>query len=295
MDGAPDVQNFQAPRQIPLSRVGVRSVRKPVRIQRPDREDVRHAVAEFNLFVDLPAQLKGTHMSRNVEALADVLDEEIGSETRSLENMCRRIVQRLLEKHDYAAKAFVEAKTDMFLTQKNPGGKDTIERYELHAAATGDRDGPIARQVGVRVVGMSACPCAMETARFKFAAEGKMPNPDIPFITHNQRNVVTLELGLQEGEDVEAAQLVAIAEASLSAPTFELLKRGDEGDLVIRAHENPKFVEDVVRDALHFTVEAFPELPDDAYLFISSDAEESIHKHNAYAECTTSFGAIRNA
>ncbi len=277
---APDVQALDAPRPIHLTRVGVRGVKKPVTVHRP-RQKPHGVVATFDLFVDLPKTQKGTHMSRNLEALADVLDEEVvGRESPALEDLCLRLAGRLLEKHDYASHAQVHAEADYFLTRKNPGGKPTVEAYRLIADAEAVRNGPRRRRVGVEVVGMSACPCAMETVRHKL---GPRVPADLPFITHNQRNRVTLLLDVPEGSDVEAADLVDLCESGLSAPTFELLKRGDEGDLVLQAHESPRFVEDVVREVLHRVQAAYGSFAG-SEAFVSSEAEESIHKHNAYAE-----------
>ncbi len=290
---SPDVQAAAAPRPYKLTRVGVRKVRKPVTVHRPG-QDPHGVVAEFDMFVDLPSTQKGTHMSRNLEALADVMDEEIvGKEARSLENLCRRLALRLLDKHEYAQDADCRARADLFLMRQNHGGKDTLEAYKLEAEAFAVRDGPITRRIGVEVVGMSACPCAMETARHKFEQAGTPANEDIPFITHNQRNRVTLRIDVPEDHDVEAADLVTLCEEALSAPTYGLLKRGDEGDLVIQAHEAPKFVEDVVREALHLVKAKYTELPDATAVFASSEAEESIHKHNAYAERGTTLGELR--
>ncbi|HJQ93003.1 MAG TPA: GTP cyclohydrolase MptA, partial [Candidatus Thermoplasmatota archaeon] len=297
---SPDVQAAEPPRPYRLTRVGVRGVKKPVTVHRPGME-AHGVVATFDLFVDLPKTQKGTHMSRNLEALADILDEEVALEAPSLENLCRRLAVRLLEKHDYASHAHVKAEADYFLTRTNPGGKPSVENYRLLAeaeafrsaakGAKGARSRPprTARRVGVQVVGMSACPCAMETVRHKLGA--KVPK-DLPFITHNQRNRVTLVLDVPGEADVEAADLVQLCEDSLSAPTFELLKRGDEGDLVLQAHHNPRFVEDVVREVLHKAADRYRALGDAVKVFVSSEAEESIHKHNAYAERTTTFGDL---
>ena len=290
----PDVQAEAAPHPYRLARVGVKGVRKPVRVHRPDQEP-HDVTASFDLFVDLPSHQKGTHMSRNLEALADVLDQEIvDREARSLENLCARIAACLLDKHDYADDAYVRAEAAFFLPRLNPGGKPSLEGYDLVAEASAVRGSVPRRRIGVRVVGASACPCAMEVARHKFAEQGTPVPDDLPFITHNQRNHVTLSLDLPEGDDVEAADLVDVCEASLSAPTYEYLKRGDEGDLVIQSHHDPKFVEDVVREALHLVQERFPDLPAETCLFASSEAEESIHKHNAYAERTTTLGELRS-
>ncbi len=290
-DAAPDVQNFDASRPFKLTRVGVKGVKKPVKVHRPER-DAHDVSATFDLFVDLPKTQKGTHMSRNLEALADILDEEIvDRSTRSLENLCARIAEALLDKHDYAHDANVRATADFFLTRKNPGGKPTVEAYGLIAEAFAERGRPTNRRLGVRVIGASACPCAMETARFEFAQKGIEIPEDVPFITHNQRNIVTLWVDVPEGEDIEAATLVDLAEDALSAPTHGYLKRGDEGQLVIQSHHDPKFVEDVVRETLHLVVERL-NLGDEAQVFASSEAEESIHKHNAYAERRTTISEL---
>lgn len=295
---SPDVQASAAPRPYKLTRVGVRNVRKPVTIHRPGQEP-HGVVADFDMFVDLPSTQKGTHMSRNLEALADVMDEEIvGKEARSLENWCRRLVLRLLEKHDYAEDAHCAASADLFLMRQNHGGKDTLEAFRINAEAFAERNGgepKVRRRIGVEVVGMSACPCAMETARHKFAQAGTPATEDIPFITHNQRNRVKLCIEWPGDNDIEAAELVDLCEAALSAPTYGLLKRGDEGDLVIQAHESPKFVEDVVREVLHLAAKKFVDLPDEAVVFTSSEAEESIHKHNAYAEQQVTMAELRSA
>jgi GTP cyclohydrolase-4 len=290
----PDVQAAEAPRPYRLTRVGVRAVKKPVTVHRPGAKPTG-VVATIDLFVDLPKTQKGTHMSRNLEALADILDEEVAEEAPSLENLCRRLALRLLDKHDYASHAQVTAEADYFLSRTNPGGKPSVESYRLLAEAEAFRPASgkgkprTVRRVGVQVVGMSACPCAMETVRHKLGA--KVPK-GLPFITHNQRNRVTFRLDLPGEADVEAADLVALCEESLSAPTFELLKRGDEGDLVLQAHHNPRFVEDVVREVLHKASARYGRLGPDVGVFVSSEAEESIHKHNAYAERTTTFGEL---
>jgi GTP cyclohydrolase-4 len=292
---SPDVQAADAPRPYRLTRVGVRGVKKPVTVHRPGAKPTG-VVATFDLFADLPKTQKGTHMSRNLEALADILDEEVAEEAPSLENLCRRLALRLLDKHDYASHAHVKAEADYFLSRTNPGGKPSVESYRLLAEAEAfrpPRGKPTStRRVGVQVVGMSACPCAMETVRHKLGAEGRKVPADLPFITHNQRNRVTLVLDLPGEADVEAADLVALCEASLSAPTFELLKRGDEGDLVLQAHQQPRFVEDVVREALHKVAGRYGSLGAGVRVFVSSEAEESIHKHNAYAERTTTLGEL---
>ncbi|MCA1819831.1 MAG: GTP cyclohydrolase MptA [Thermoplasmatota archaeon] len=291
--GSPDVQAQAANRPYRLTRVGVKGVKKPVTVHRPGHPP-QGVVATFDLFVDLPPSQKGTHMSRNLEALADILDEETqGREDAGLEHLCSRLALRLLERHDYAGQAHVAAKADFFLGRKNPGGKRSVEAYGVLAEAEAQRGAgkapTVMRRIGVEVVGMTACPCAMETVRHRL---GKKAPVGVPVMTHNQRNRVTLKVEVPRGGDVEASDLVDVCEAALSAPTFELLKRGDEGDLVMQAHANPRFVEDVVREVLHRVRDRYRHLGAAAAVFVSSEAEESIHKHNVYAERLAALGEL---
>ena len=93
--------------------------------------------------------------------------------------------------------------------------------------------------------------------------------------------------------EVEANDLIDILEQSFSSPTFEILKRSDEAAVVINAHRNPKFVEDVVRDILTKVLERYHDLPDEVKVTVRSESQESIHKHNAFAERVTSMRELR--
>lgn len=287
----PDVQSHKAPRPFRLTRVGVTGVVKPVRVARSGRAN--HLVGSFDVFVDLPAQQRGTHMSRNIEVINRVIDEHVRKETASLEDLASGIVHALLERHEYAAEAEANVTADYFRERRTPLNQaPTLERYGIAASALAVRGGEERRSIGVEVTGMTACPCAMEGSR-KILSDRGHDVEDFPTITHNQRNVATLLVETPAGHAVEADDLVDIAEASLSAPTFELLKRGDETALVMQAHEHPRFVEDVVREMLHRVLEKYAALPDDTLVVARSEAEESIHKHNAYAERTTTLGELK--
>lgn len=290
----PDVQALRSPHPFRLTRVGVTGLRKPVRVERPGRA-AGTLVATFDVYVDLPAEQRGIHMSRNVEAVNATVDEMVRETTGGLEDLAARIATTLLERHDYATVAEVELEADYFRERLTPLNRaPTLEHYELVATAVAVRGAPVRRGIGVVATGMTACPCAMEGTRKVFTDRGANVK-DIPTITHNQRNNVFI---LVEADGpvvsfVEADDLLDIAEESLSAPTFELLKRGDETSLVIQAHEHPRFVEDVVREALARLVKRLGHLPDSTRLLVRSDAEESIHKHNAVAEEAATLGELR--
>lgn len=136
---------------------------------------------------------------------------------------------------------------------------------------------------------MTACPCAMEVVRKIDARDAKHSAP-----THNQRNIGTLMIEVPRGTKmVDADDLINIVEISFSSPTYSILKRKEEAELVIKAHSQPKFVEDVVRDILSEVLKRYNELPDEVLVIVRSESEESIHKHNAFAERVTTLGELR--
>ncbi|MDA8054248.1 MAG: GTP cyclohydrolase, FolE2/MptA family, partial [Thermoplasmatales archaeon] len=145
------------------------------------------------------------------------------------------------------------------------------------------------RYIGVTATGITVCPSAMKTVSALMNRKEDSP----PYISHNQRNDVSILMEVPDGWDVEVNELIDIAEQSMSAPTYELLKREEEGLLVLQAHKNPKFVEDAVRDAMKLIVKDFAKMPDHVSVKVTSESYETIHKHNAYAEKSGTLGDLR--
>jgi GTP cyclohydrolase-4 len=282
-----DVQNQVLKGSFKLTRVGVKGVKKPVIVKRPNKDVT--LIVNFDLFVDLPAALKGSHMSRNLEVLSGVIDESVRAPVSGLEDLGSKICRELLAKHEYANHSEVHMSADYFLERGLGNGTTGLERYLLMASAQADKDGRTKKCIGVEVIGMTACPCAMEAVR---DLQGKPGSPG-PSITHNQRNITSLSLEVPGDYQVEADDLIEIVEASLSSPTYEILKRADEARIVMDAHSNPKFVEDVVREILKRVLDKYKELPDDVCVNVKSESFESIHKHNAFAERETYMGELR--
>jgi len=280
-----DVQNAAAVVPITLERVGIKGIIKPLRVHRGEQHYVTSV--EIDLFVDLPATQKGIHMSRNAEIVAEVVDQTVREPCSSLEELASKIAQELLERHEYATVAETRVSADLFMDQETPSGRKTLESYRIFSRARWDHQRPI-MSIGVQVVGMTVCPCAMETIK-------TMRKRDVDVeISHNQNNIVEIEIEAEDTTGVPAEMLVEIAEKSVSSPTYEILKRHDEGMVVMQAHENPKFVEDVVRTALSLICEKFSDLDGKTIVRVKSTAKESIHKHDAYAERTTTMEELRS-
>ena len=285
-----DVQNRKIETGIRLTKVGVRGVMKPVRVKRDkDIALINDTLnCDIDVFVDLPAEQKGSHLSRNLEILREIVDEGVRRPVSGIETLAVNICSKLLDKHEYAGTAEASIVAEYFRNSKTPRGRDTLEVYTLMGEAYAIRGTGISKTIGVEVIGMTACPCAQETVSNALDCKG-----DAAVMSHNQRNICTVSMTMDENVNVEANDLIDIAEASFSSPTYEILKRDDEATVVINAHNNPKFVEDVVRDVLWRIVEKYTDLPDDVHILVRSESEESIHKHNAFAERQTTLGDLR--
>jgi GTP cyclohydrolase I/GTP cyclohydrolase-4 len=172
---------------------------------------------------------------------------------------------------------------------------ETQEIYTLFGTAVASERGT-RTLTGVQAQGMTACPCAQglveSRSRERLAAAGfdddeiESALEAIPAATHNQRGIGTLYIGRTEGSDVEidAPDLLHVVEQSMSSEIYGLMKRSDEVEVVERAHRQPRFVEDCVREMVRRVSEAYPELAGDAFLLARQENLETIHRHNVIAE-----------
>jgi GTP cyclohydrolase-4 len=285
----PDVQASSSHLKFKLTRVGVTGVKILVNVKRPNSKNPSPLVVKMDLFVDLPASQKGSHMSRNLELVSDINDLNLKKPVQDLESFCAETAKQLLKKHEYATTSEVKAEADYFLDRIYPSGQKGLEPYKLVAEAKAKNTGEIKKLIGVKVIGMTACPCAMEIIR----KIGNYQDKEVP-PTHNQRNITTVMIEVPSDDtSVDANDLIDLAENAFSSPTYSILKRREEGKLVFNAHNNPKFVEDVVRDILNAILKKYNHLPDDVIVVVRSESEESIHKHNAFAERVTTLGELK--
>jgi GTP cyclohydrolase I len=249
----PDVQSSADTRRIAIDRVGIKSIRHPVRVR--DRNGgVQHTIAHFNMYVHLPHNFKGTHMSRFVEIL-NVHEGEISVE--SFEPMLRHMVERL-----EAESGHVEMTFPYFVNKAAPvSGVKSLLDYEV--TFVGDIvEGEYRFTMKVVVPVTSLCPCSKKISDYG---------------AHNQRSHVTITATTEGFVWIE--DLVRIAEDQASCELYGLLKRPDEKYVTERAYDNPKFVEDLVRDVATVLNN------DDRVLayVVESENFESIHNHSAYA------------
>jgi len=253
-EGIPDVQSSADTRQLPINKVGIKAIRHPVKLS--DRSgSVKHTIATFNMYVELPHNFKGTHMSRFVEILNEQ-DAEISVE--SFETILRDMVQRL-----EAEVGHVEMSFPYFINKAAPvSGVTSLLDYEVCFIGEVRKDGSYKQTMKVVVPVTSLCPCSK-----KISERG----------AHNQRSHVTVTATTKEFIWIE--ELVRMVEDQASCELYGLLKRPDEKYVTERAYDNPKFVEDMVRDVAA-VLNADSRI--DAYV-VESENFESIHNHSAYA------------
>ncbi|MDH3637343.1 MAG: GTP cyclohydrolase FolE2 [Gammaproteobacteria bacterium] len=248
-----DVQGRPDTRNIAIDKVGVKDIRHPVHVQERDGGE-QHTVASFNMYVELPHNFKGTHMSRFVEILNDH-EREIS--VHSFIAMLGEMTDRL-----EADRGHIEMTFSYFVSKHAPVSRvQSVVDYEVTLIGEIDRGQPTT-QVKVVVPVTSLCPCSKAISDYG---------------AHNQRSHVTV--AVRTNELIWFEELIELVEQEASCELYGLLKRPDEKYVTERAYDNPKFVEDMVRDVA-------ARLNQDERIegyTVESENFESIHNHSAYA------------
>jgi len=282
-----------------LSKAGVSGVQKAIRIRRGDAETVMAAVIDCT--VDLAADQKGVHMSRFPELFEEAIDVVVEREALLVEVLAEHIASRVVERQR-ALKAEVWIRAQWPIHRRTPvTGLATQEMVTLCGIAAASEAGT-RRVVGVEATGINACPCAQGLVRGRASErllEAGFGSGDVerilelvPLATHNQRGLASLYVGTEH--DLDAEILVGIAEGSMSAPIYDLLKRPDELFVVEHAHLQPRFVEDSVRYSLRDALATLTDLDDDDFLLARQVNYETIHRHDVVAERFGTVGELRS-
>jgi GTP cyclohydrolase IV len=293
-----DMQASAPEVQLGLTRAGVTGVQKAIRIRHEGRE--KTFAAQISCTVDLDPGQKGVHMSRFPELFGEAIDAVVIGEAFLVETLAEHIARHIVERQR-ALRTEVRIEAQYPLQRRTPVTKlPTQEIATLIGIAAASPD-HVRRVVGVEAWGLNACPCAQGLVRGAAAdrlTEAGYGDDDVeqilelvPLATHNQRGKGTLLVGTASA--VNAEHLVGIVERSMSSPVYELLKRPDELYVVEHAHLQPRFVEDSVRFALKETLERYPDLEDEDYLFSQQVNLETIHRHDVVAERTGTVGELR--
>jgi GTP cyclohydrolase I len=259
----PDMQKSRDTRNIAIDKVGVKDISYPVVVM--DRQKkFQHTIARINMYVDLPHHFKGTHMSRFIEIL-NSYREEIALD--KLETILLEMKKKL-----GATTAHLEMEFPYFIEKKAPVSKArSLMEYTCSFCATLAEEFDFV--LGISVPVTSLCPCSKELSAYG---------------AHNQRSNIAIRVRYRSFVWIE--ELVAMVESCGSSPVYSLLKRVDEKHVTEKAYENPKFVEDIVREVTEKLT------MDGRIVWFSVAAEnfESIHKHSAYASIERDLAKMRS-
>ena len=248
-----DVQGSRDLRQVPINKVGIKDIRHPVKVA--DRAGGEQAtVAEFNMYVNLPHNFKGTHMSRFIEILNS---HETAISVKSFQEMLFQ-VSELLE----AEESHIEMRFPYFVQKAAPvSGVKSLMDYQVTFQGS-VQDGKAIHRTKVQVPVTSLCPCSKKISEYG---------------AHNQRSHVTITVETHKFVWIE--EIIEVAERLASSELYGVLKRPDEKFVTERAYDNPAFVEDLARDVARA-------LADDKRIssfVVEVENFESIHNHSAYA------------
>ena len=250
-----DVQSNSDDRNIAIDKVGVKDITYPITLLKADGGEF-HTVAKVNMYVDLPHHQKGTHMSRFLEVLNEHRE---GIRPDNVKTICRNIKEKL-----NADTAHLELRFTYFIEKKAPVTNTTgLMDYQVTFEVTANCEQDFI--MGVRVPATSLCPCSKEISAYG---------------AHNQRCEIEARVRFCKMFWIE--DLVHIVENAASTEVYSVLKRPDEKFVTEDAYDNPKFVEDIVRDL----AQALEKEDRVTWYSISSENFESIHNHNAYAQIT---------
>lgn len=257
-ESLPDIQSSHDDRNIAINRVGVTEIRWPILFVSPSSQEITEqaTVASFDMFVSLPANRKGTHMSRFLQLLT-AWDSHFSIE--SLKSFSQSILKKL-DSDD----AFVTVRFPYFVDRSAPvtGEAGKIQLEVAIDVKCGNQDDLVMTVTGPAT---SLCPCSKE-----ISARG----------AHNQRCKLAVSFRCKAQSEISIDELYKLMEQSASTQVFPILKRSDEKWVTEAAYDNPKFVEDIVRD-LALALSCDERI---AWYRCSSENYESIHQHNAFGE-----------
>lgn len=298
----PDVHANRPEVGLRVEQAGYSEVEKVFTIAQ-ERGQPQALSAEFGIYVDLPSSRLGVDMSRNVEALNEVLKEAAADPEYSVEAICERIAENLYDKHDYTSRAEVVMEGVFIYSEQTPES-DLLneETINVDGGAVVGEEGN-SRKIGIEVPGMLACPCTQgasdQRARNQLQEYGVEPSDadnfvdQIPQMTHSQCSFATLVLEGESIDYVSIDELIEIAHESMSSRVYNTLKRTDEDHIVRTAHEKPRVTEDSVRLMAQGVVDQYPDLPGETKITLEEWSDESIHQHNAHSKLSSSLEELR--
>lgn len=256
-----DVQNQEDLRNIPIQKVGVKDVEFPLKIERKSKNnkaELETVYAKAKMSVSLPSRFKGTHMSRFIEVLNHYQKESLLS--TDIENVLFDMKKKLNAKSAYLKFSF-----KYFIKKQAPVSKlESFMCYDCAFEGEVEENGEYKFYLIVSVPVTTLCPCSKEISEYG---------------AHNQRAIIKVKISYKNDEHIWIEDLIDTVEDCASSKIYPLLKREDEKFVTEHAYENPRFVEDILRDV----VAKLNKNKKITFYEVEAEAFESIHNHNAWA------------
>jgi GTP cyclohydrolase-4 len=295
--------SYQIPKiPVPVQFVGVSKIEIPLLYIFQKKKFLIYP--SFELFVDLPFNMRGINASRNYQVLDNIIKKYQGKQIR-VEDLCSYMATELLRVHEYSQHSLVKFKSSITLPKITPVSSltnlftYTIKGY-VHSEKRGKKIYITKRSLKLTALGMNACPCAQETIRTIYAKKflKNRNNEILKFIntTHLQRVEASLELILNSSKPFPNFYFfIDILESSFSSKIYHLLKRFDEAEVIIKAVNNPKFAEDVLRDIVfNFWIKSKnKKFNNSDKINVSVISFESIHPHNLIAKSSFTIDELK--
>jgi len=277
---------------IPLRSVGIDGYRCPIILVFGQKRV--NSIAELSLSVNLPPGMRGAHFSRILTPAISRLSNSNVDTSR----LVSEISGEILENNTYSSRAQVKLSTVYMKEIKGPGEIKSFVPYTIEYSSESGREKTKHNSFGLGTTILTACPCTMEGSRailIERYPEHSEFLKEIPTVTHNQRNRLFVTISNYKEYTPDPDEIIASIESVTGRPLSSLRTDSDSDIFVLEAHENPRFVEDVVRDVAEAICRDMKILEDSAIINVKSRSEESIHNHDAYAEIELTFGEIRKS
>lgn len=281
-NNAKDVQYERPESRLKIKNVGIDGFKFPLTKFSNDR--IKYSAAMVRATVDVPMQMRGANMSRTAIGITESLPD-----VKRIEELAGVIAERILSVHEYSLKSRVNLKGEGFLYTESPVSYlDSIEHFQFNEQAIKIRDKVENNILGIKVTGISTCPCGSELMRTKLKSKIEEIQP-----THMQRATVSILVNFYGKAIIEMEDLLDAAYKSMSGRVYSTLKRADEAFVIYSSLQNTKFVEDIYRSAVNETYIKLANYNGIKAVYARAESFESIHGYNAVASGWLDWESIR--
>ncbi|MEM0156129.1 MAG: GTP cyclohydrolase, FolE2/MptA family [Thermoplasmataceae archaeon] len=283
-------QDEKPSRSIPLDKAGILNYKLPLKLIWNDI--LQETIATVSADVEVPKERRGAHFSKILSSM--ILG--FGNPGGDIIDMVHRTASNILQENPYSSKTTVKLETTYLMPHVAVSGLVSHIPYNFEFSTLIYRSGTCTDSVTLETTAMTACPCTMEGTRRILSErypEYSVFIQKVPIITHSQRNRLRVSIRTSEKCGINPLALIKSVESVTGGPLISVLPKRDSDEFVVKVHENPYFVEDLVREIAYTLGNDLKGIPGNALLLISSRSEESLHNHDAYAELELTMDEIK--